>query len=95
VTGRRRGVRLRHTRWGTATWFLASRLAIAVSALGALALRRSWHALAEECVVHDPVPGVTADCPDGAELIPGDDGGKGEDGAFRSTSVMELPREAR
>lgn len=92
MTGRRRGVRLRRTRWGTATWFLASRLSIALSGLGALALTRSWQALAKDHIAHDPVPVVTADCPDGAELTSGDDD---EDGMFRSASATDLPREAR
>ena len=92
MTGRRRGIRLRRTRWRTATWFLTSRPDITVAALTALAPTRSWQALAKERMAHDPVPGVTADCPDGAEPTPGDDD---EDGMFRSTSVTDLPREAQ
>ena len=68
MRGRRRAIQLHRTRWGTARWFLTSRLTIAVVALSALVilvavlmLARPWQGLIDERVVYVPVPATT--CP--------------------------------
>lgn len=69
MRGRRRAIQLHRTRWGTARWFLTSRLTIAVVALSALVilvvvlmLARPWQGLVDERIVYVPVPATT--CPD-------------------------------
>lgn len=89
MTGRRRGIWLRRTQWGTAWWFVTSRLAITLATLSALtilaaalALTRAWQAQTEDRVVYVPVPTVVTGCPD--EDIP----------APRDTDGGERPRPA-
>jgi len=63
VKGRRRGLRLSRTGWGTAWWFLTSRAAITATVVlvlvilaAVLAWTTPWQALIEERVVYVPVP---------------------------------------
>lgn len=85
MTGRRRGIRLHRTPWGTAMWFLTSRLVITLAAVVALmvlvamlALTRPWQALTEERIVYVPVPVVIPDNPGRESPAPSDDDGGGE-----------------
>ncbi|GAA1490975.1 hypothetical protein [Brachybacterium sacelli] len=71
MTGRRRGVRLHRTPWGTAAWFLASPASIAALILVALAVlitalatTKPWEALVEERTVYVPVPVIVTVEPD-------------------------------
>lgn len=99
MTGRRRGIRLHRTPWGTAMWFLTSRLAITLAAVVALmglvavlALTRPWQALTEERIVYVPVPVVITDSPDSDSPAPSDDDGGGEPRATPSPDRVQERR---
>ena len=65
MKGRRRGLQLSRTGWGTAWWFLTSRAAITAAVVVVLVMlaagvawTKPWQALVEERVMYVPVPVV-------------------------------------